>query len=104
MRKLAIPALLLALCACSSHPPIRSAAQARATGHGAIAVQLPHESVRARLGYENRYSFPLEMVVRETGGHPVQIARVSVKIMNASMRYSGGKGAWTAAHLRGTGG
>lgn len=100
MRKLAVPALLLALCACASHRPITNASEARAAGHGAIAVHVAPDQVRAKLGYENSYRFPVEMVIRETNGHPVQIARVSVRVMNASMRTNGGTARWTAKQLR----
>lgn len=95
MKALAVSAVLLALCACAAN---------KAEGHGAISVRVRNDPVLATLGEQNQYHFPLEMIVRETGGHPVQIARVSIKMSSASSpRTSGGSARWNADQLRALG-
>lgn len=90
MRKLAIPALLFAICACSS--------TGSAAGHGAIAVQVNPNPVRVQQGFKESFHFPVEVVVRETGGHPVRIARVSVRVEGPGGRNIGG-GRWNAREI-----
>ena len=49
-------------------------------GHGAISVQIvPNPIVAAHVNGDT-YDFPFEVVVRETGGHPVDISRVSAQV------------------------
>jgi hypothetical protein len=56
----------------------RSTAQ---PGHGALAIEvIPNPIVANNVGGD-RYEFPFEVVVRETGGHPVTISRVSADVL-----------------------
>lgn len=49
-------------------------------GHGAITVQvLPNPIVATRVR-GSTYDFPFEVVLRETGGHPVDIDRVTATV------------------------
>jgi hypothetical protein len=49
-------------------------------GHGAIAMTIvPNPIVATSLGGD-MYEFPFEIVVRETGGHPVRITSVSTDV------------------------
>ena len=67
--------LLLAACS-SSQPPATTAA----TGHGAISVQIVPNPIVAKSVGGDKYDFPFEVIVRETGGRPVTIERVSADV------------------------
>jgi hypothetical protein len=50
-------------------------------GHGAISIQLiPNPIVATNVGGD-RYEFPFEVVVRETGGRSVNVNRVSADVL-----------------------
>lgn len=49
-------------------------------GHGAIAIQIVPNPIVAQKVSGNTYDFPFEVVIRETGGRPVEIARVSAAV------------------------
>ncbi|HUP50757.1 MAG TPA: hypothetical protein VNA04_18430 [Thermoanaerobaculia bacterium] len=49
-------------------------------GHGAIAVQVIPNPIIARQVSGNTYDFPFEVLIRETGGRPVEITRVSADV------------------------
>jgi hypothetical protein len=50
------------------------------TGHGAISIEIvPNPVVATRVG-GNTYDFPFEVVVRETGGRPVDVTSVSATL------------------------
>lgn len=49
-------------------------------GHGAISLQIvPNPIIATRVSGET-YDFPFEVVIRETGGRPVDITRVSADV------------------------
>ena len=101
MRKLTIPLLLLLLLAAcgggSSQSPVRSV-----PGHGAIAVQVvPNPIVASRVSGDT-YDFPFEVVVRETGGRPVNVTRVSVNV-TALGGISFHRESWDADRIRSMG-
>ena len=76
-RVLLIPILLLAACASSQAGSTQSSAQ---PGHGAISLTVvPNPIVATSLGGD-MYEFPFEVVLRETGGHPVRITNVSADV------------------------
>lgn len=53
-------------------------------GHGAISIQIvPNPIVATSVGGD-RYEFPFEVVVRETGGRPVNVTRVSADVLALS--------------------
>lgn len=50
-------------------------------GHGAISIQVIPNPIVANSVGGNTYEFPFEVVVRETGGHPVNVTRVSADVL-----------------------
>jgi hypothetical protein len=95
MRKVSIVALLFALCACAGTKP--------AQGHGAISVEVVQDPITASYGdNDNSVRFPIELVVREKAGRPMQIARVSVQVKGT--KYPIGGARWDADAIRGQGG
>jgi hypothetical protein len=98
MRTTAFAAVLL-LAACSSGP---SSGTRSVPGQGAIAVQIIPNPIVAKHVSGDRYDFPFEAVVRESGGRPVTIHRVSARV-----RGPGGiqlaEEAWNADRIRSMG-
>jgi len=96
MRKLVLVPLILAVIACSSGP--RTGATAT-PGHGAISVEvIPNPIVATRAGTSS-YRFPFEVVVRETGGHTVNVQRVSVRVWGMGDTIVLGEEQWDAAEI-----
>ncbi|HVS30787.1 MAG TPA: hypothetical protein VMS98_04960 [Thermoanaerobaculia bacterium] len=76
MRRAAIVSLLF-LTFCASRGPTQGPA---VPGQGAIQIQIaPNPILATRVGGET-YDFPFEVVIRETGGRPVTINRVSADV------------------------
>lgn len=99
MRRLLLPLLLLAAAACSSGP--RNTATA-APGHGAVSIEIvPNPILAARVSGDT-YDFPFEVVVRETGGHPVNVTRVSAEVFGPG-GFGLGTESWDADKIRGMG-
>lgn len=75
---LLVPIVLLAAsCTSGGGGSAQSSAQ---PGHGSITIQIvPNPIVAQHLG-GSMYSFPFDAVVRETGGRPVNITRVSADV------------------------
>src|SRR5690242_21497443 len=77
-RAVLIPILVFAA-ACASHQA-GSMQSSSLPGHGAISMTVvPNPIVATNIG-GNTYEFPFEVVIRETGGHPVNITRVSADV------------------------
>jgi hypothetical protein len=98
MRKALFPLLfLLAACGSGPQPGTRSV-----PGHGAISVEIVPNPVVARRVSGETYELPFEVVVRETGGRPVDITQVS-----ATATLPGGLSfdleSWDAARIRSMG-
>lgn len=68
--------ILIVLVACSSGSP----GTISTPGQGAIAVQVEPNPIRATQVSGDTYDFPFEVVVRETGGRPVNVTRVTVNV------------------------
>ncbi len=68
-------ALLASFCAGSRGPVSPSA-----TGHGALSIQVNPNPIVATRVQGTVYDFPLEVVLHETGGHGVDIDRVSANV------------------------
>lgn len=52
-------------------------------GHGAIAVVVDPNPIRATRVTGNTFEFPFEVIVRETGGRPVNVTRVTMTVFTA---------------------
>lgn len=77
MQRAAFVFAFLAACASQHAGTTRSSAQ---PGHGAISMTVvPNPIVATRLG-GNMYEFAFQVVLRETGGHPVNITQVSTDV------------------------
>ena len=72
MKKTLLPLLFLLAACASSQPGTRAV-----PGHGAISVEIVPNPVVARRVSGETYDLPFEVVVRETGGRPVEITEVS---------------------------
>ena len=100
MKKLALPlALLLAFAGCaSSSPPDNTAVP----GHGAVSIEVIPNPIVATQVSGNTYDFPFEVVIRETGGRPVTVQRVTATVV-----YGGGlplgSESWDANRIRSMG-
>ncbi len=77
MRSFLVSLLLLSIVACQSTS--RSGVPA-IPGHGAISIEVAPNPIVATRVSGNMYDFPINVVVKETGGHPVNITRVSVVV------------------------
>lgn len=98
MNRLVLSLTMAALVACGGGaPPVRSV-----PGQGAIAVQVDPNPIRATHISGNTYDFPFEVIVRETGGRPVNVTRV-----NATVKGFGGmtfaNETWDAERIRAMG-
>jgi hypothetical protein len=82
MKRIAIIALVLLPLACASHRA-GTTKNTSTSGHGAIKLTItPNPVVATNVG-GNTYEFPLDVVIRETGGHPVTIERVTANVFAA---------------------
>ena len=83
MKRLALIALVCLPLACASHRPGTTKSTVT-PGHGAITLTItPNPVVATSLG-GHKYDFPFDIVVKETGGHPVTIDSVTSNV------YAGG--------------
>jgi hypothetical protein len=93
--------LLVVLAACSSSGP--SSSVSATPGAGAVAIEiLPNPIVARAVAGSNQYDFPFEVVVRETGGHPVSVTRVSADLF-ALGGLKVGSESWDADKIRSMG-
>ncbi len=77
-RTFPLPLLLLALfCA---HGGGTAPAASSPAGHGAIEVTFAPNPIVAQPVGGNTYEFPFDIVVRETGGHPLTINKVTLTV------------------------
>ncbi|HEV7241889.1 MAG TPA: hypothetical protein VGQ36_21845 [Thermoanaerobaculia bacterium] len=67
--------IALAACAGGPRPGVESV-----PGQGAITVQVIPNPIRATQVSGAMYDFPFEVIVRETGGRPVNVTRVSASV------------------------
>ena len=77
MKRLLLPLLLIAA-ACNSGSGNTVTA---APGKGAVSLQVVPNPIVATRVSGNTYDFPFEVVVRETGGRPITINRVSATVV-----------------------
>ena len=83
MKKLALILLVLLPFACATRQPGMTKNSA-SRGQGAITLTVTPNPVLASSAGGNTYEFPFDVVIKETGGHPVTIERVTANV------YAGG--------------
>jgi hypothetical protein len=88
---------VLAACGSSSGPGMTSV-----PGHGAISIDVVPNPIVAKPVSGTTYDFPFDVVVRETGGHRVDITRVSVAVF-APGGLNVGEESWDAERIRAMG-
>lgn len=76
-RAFALLALLLLSTFCASRGGPTPVSQ---PGHGAITILIVPNPIVAQKVSGDLYDFPFEVVIRETGGRPVEIVRVSADV------------------------
>ena len=100
MRKLALSlALLLPFAGCggSSNPSPTSV-----PGHGAISIEVIPNPIVATHVSGDMYDFPFEVVVRETGGRPINVQRVTATVLlGGGLQLA--RESWDAAQIRALG-
>jgi len=75
--KYLLASALILTAACASTPAPQSTSQ---PGHGAITIQIVPNPIVAKPISGTKYQFPFDVVLRETGGHPVTITRVRADV------------------------
>ena len=83
MKRLAIVALVLLPLACATSQP-GNTKSSPTHGHGVISLTITPNPVIATSVGGSMYEFPFDIVVKETGGHPVTIDKVTANV------YAGG--------------
>jgi hypothetical protein len=68
---------LVCAASCSSSPKPSSSAL---PGHGAISITILPNPIMALKATGDLYDFPFEVVLKETGGHPVNISRITADV------------------------
>lgn len=66
---------LILLASCASRPSNKSV-----PGHGAIRIEITPNPIVATKVSGDTYEFPFEVLIREIGGRPVEITRVSADV------------------------
>ena len=97
MRNLAFLCVLLAACQSGPQSGVTSV-----PGRGAISIEVVPNPIVARQISGNTYEFPFEVVVRETGGRPVEVTGVTVTVFGPG-NISVGRESWDAARIRSLG-
>lgn len=78
MPRLAVFSISFVILACSS--PRAGSQSSALPGHGAISIQIVPNPVVAQRVSGTTYDFPLDVIIRETGGRPVMITNVSADV------------------------
>jgi hypothetical protein len=100
MRNLAISlTMLVAFAACQRGP---QDGVTSVPGHGAIAIQVVPNPIKATQVSGNTYDFPFEIVIRETAGRPVTVTRIGIRVVLAG-GFTVHEESWDAARIRGLG-
>ena len=96
---LLVPLLVLAA-ACSSSGP--QSGGSSVPGHGALAIQVEPNPIVATRVSGDKYDFPFDVIVRETGGRPVDITRVTATVFGPG-GMTVGRDTWDADRIRALG-
>ena len=89
-------ALLLTFAGCGSNTGVSSV-----PGHGAIAVEVIPNPIVATQVSGNTYDFPFEVIVRETGGRPVDVQRVTATVKLGALELA--RESWDGERIRAMG-
>ncbi|MDQ6801990.1 MAG: hypothetical protein M3041_14275 [Acidobacteriota bacterium] len=100
MKRLAIVPLLLAVSFCQSSQP--GSGTVSLPGHGAISVQVMPNPIVAVSAGGNNYDFPVDVLVRETGGRGVTVSRVTATVYGPAGIKLGDQ-SWDAAQIKDAG-
>jgi hypothetical protein len=101
MKKLALSLSLLVVLSSCSGGSSQSGTQS-VPGKGAVGIQvIPNPIVATRVSGD-MYDFPFEVVVRETGGHPIEVTRVSATV-NGPGGLTFARESWDAERIRSMG-
>jgi hypothetical protein len=96
MKRLSI-ALVLLLAACASSSTTRSGPFV-APGHGVITIEIVPNPIVATKISDDTYEFPFEVVVRESGGHTVNVNRVTADVTALGALHVANE-SYNAAHI-----
>ena len=99
MKRTAIVFSLIVLAACSGGP---QSGTTSVPGRGALEVQVDPNPIRATQVSGSMYEFPFEVVVRETGGRPVNITSVTATVHGPG-GFVVGRDSWDAGRIRALG-
>jgi hypothetical protein len=78
MKRIAVALLFVSLAGCQSSKP--AAGTAAVPGHGAISIQVVPNPIVAIPAGGNNYDFPVDVIVKETGGRAVTVSRVTASV------------------------
>ena len=96
---LVVTALAFVLTGCAGGP---QAPPAAVPGRGAITIEVVPNPIVAYPASGDTYEFPLEAIVRETGGRPVSITRVTATVLlGGSLQL--GRESWDAQRIQSMG-
>ena len=101
MKRFAILPILLTLVSCQSSKP-GSGGTVSLPGHGAISIQIMPNPIVAVPAGGNNYDFPVDMIVRETGGRGVTVSRVKATVYGPAGIKLGDE-TWDAAQIKAAG-
>lgn len=95
----ALLSLLLLLGACGGGP---RAGVVAAPGSGAVNITIDPNPIVATSAGGSSYNFPFEVIVRETGGRPITVTRISAQLFGPG-GLSLGEESWDAARIQSMG-
>jgi hypothetical protein len=100
MKRVAIALLLLSAAFCKTPQP--GSGTVSLPGHGAISIQIVPNPIVAIPAGGNSYDFPVDVIVRETGGRGVTVNRVTASVYGPAGIKIGDQ-TWDAAQIKDAG-
>src|SRR6266481_4156346 len=101
MKRVAIALLLLSAAFCKTPQP-GSGRTVSLPGHGAISIQIMPNPILAVPAGGSNYDFPVDVIVRETGGRGVTVSRVKATVYGPAGIKLGDE-TWDAAQIKAAG-
>jgi hypothetical protein len=95
MKRTLVSLAVILFAACASAPGGSSTAT---PGHGAVSIDIVPNPIVASQVAGDTYDFPFDVVVRETGGRPITITRVSATVVGPAGISLGGE-SWDASRI-----